>query len=653
MPAGIVPGNTAEMRASTLNSFTIEFFDPEITTLQRWLQRLEGAFAICGINGTAKTAYLIHYMGAAAFDTVCDRLSEEDPFQATFEAIKAILYDIYQPEPLEIAENFKFHQRKQEEGESIQQFVTALHKLSVHCRFGAYLKTALRNQFVFGLASAKIQSRLLERKDLTFDLAVQVATSMELSDRGAKQLQGTSTAVEYVQAAKKVQKKKTSTDKYKNKSSKTAVNDVTNRKTSYNNGNDSKDVKCYRCGKAHLASKCTLNKEIRCNGCGRKGHLQRVCFQAKDQTNQVEEVLHVEQAEFRDKFEATLSINGKEVTFEVNSGSAVTLMSKRHARALFPGSTIHCTNLKLITFCKSEVKAIGYITVRVEDREKTRELNIYLTNVDRKPLLGREWLRQIRNICTFHSIQTAQIDYVNSSWNTSIEKILLKYKNIRDADFSEIQGVEARITLKSDAQPVFVRARAVPFKLLPLVEKELDNLETLGIIEKVNSSVWATPIVPVLKKDGRVRICGDYKSTVNPQVIIDKHPLPTIDELFTAISGGVIFSKIDLRQAYLQMRVRSEDRDVLTLSTHRGLYRVNRMMYGIASAPAIWQREIEIILQGIPKTAVFLDDIVVTGETEEQHLKNLDTVLNQLQKYNIRINLEKSQFALKEIKYCG
>lgn len=77
-------------------------------------------------------------------------------------------------------------------------------------------------------------------------------------------------------------------------------------------------------------------------------------------------------------------------------------------------------------------------------------------------------------------------------------------------------------------------------------------------------------------------------------------------------------------------------------------------MYGIASVPAIWQRAIETIArQTIPNTVVFLDDIVVTGLTEEQHLKNLVTVLNRLQRYNIRINLEKSQFALKEIKYCG
>lgn len=76
-------------------------------------------------------------------------------------------------------------------------------------------------------------------------------------------------------------------------------------------------------------------------------------------------------------------------------------------------------------------------------------------------------------------------------------------------------------------------------------------------------------------------------------------------------------------------------------------------MYGIASAPAIWQRTIENILQGIPGTAVFLDDIVITGETEVIHLQRLNLVLVRLQNHNIRINLEKSKFMMNEIQYCG
>ncbi|KAK2578442.1 hypothetical protein KPH14_001059 [Odynerus spinipes] len=119
------------------------------------------------------------------------------------------------------------------------------------------------------------------------------------------------------------------------------------------------------------------------------------------------------------------------------------------------------------------------------------------------------------------------------------------------------------------------------------------------------------------------------------------------------MAGGTTFSKIDLRQAYLQLEVREEDQALLTLNTPRGLYKPTRLMYGIASAPAIWQREIENILKGIPGVTVFLDDIKITGTNDTEHLQRLELVFKKLHDYNIKINLEKSTFFTDQIEYCG
>ena len=119
------------------------------------------------------------------------------------------------------------------------------------------------------------------------------------------------------------------------------------------------------------------------------------------------------------------------------------------------------------------------------------------------------------------------------------------------------------------------------------------------------------------------------------------------------MAGGTIFSKIDLLQAYLQLEIRPEDRELLTLNTHKGLYRPTRLMYGIASAPAIWQRTIENILKDIPGVVVFLDDIRVSGTNMQDHLQKLRQVFSRLQKYNIRINVKKSEFLTDRIHYCG
>lgn len=242
---------------------------------------------------------------------------------------------------------------------------------------------------------------------------------------------------------------------------------------------------------------------------------------------------------------------------------------------------------------------------------------------------------------------------VNALKTTSqLQLIIREYKDLGAPTLAKITGIQARLTLQPNATPVFLKARAVPFKLIPLLEKELNELEQAGILTKLENSKWAIPIVPVLKANGTIRVCGDYKSTINPKLIIDEHPLPTTNEFFAKLAGGTKFSKIDLRQVYLQLEIQPEDSKLLTLSTHKGLYTVNRLMYEIASAPAIWQRTLEQILQDIPGVAICLDDIVITAHSDCEHLRRLYLVLNKLHKHNVRINLEKSTFFMEEVQYC-
>ena len=108
----------------------------------------------------------------------------------------------------------------------------------------------------------------------------------------------------------------------------------------------------------------------------------------------------------------------------------------------------------------------------------------------------------------------------------------------------------ACLQLKPGFRPKFHKARPVPFALKQSIERELDHLEGEGIIEKVTHSQWAAPVVPVPKGDGRIRLCGDYKVTINPALEVDKYPLPKPNDLFATLAGGKKFSKIDLTHAY-------------------------------------------------------------------------------------------------------
>lgn len=167
-----------------------------------------------------------------------------------------------------------------------------------------------------------------------------------------------------------------------------------------------------------------------------------------------------------------------------------------------------------------------------------------------------------------------------------------------DERIGTIQNQYAQLHLKESATPLYYRPHAVPFALKTSVEAELDRLVSEGILEQVKTSKWAAPIVIVPKKHGKIRICRDYKVTINTFLDVDVHPLPKPEELFASLAGGQKFMKIDLSQAYQQLRLDNGSRELVTINTHRGLYRYSHLPFGVSSAPAIFQWFMDSLLCG-------------------------------------------------------
>ena len=148
--------------------------------------------------------------------------------------------------------------------------------------------------------------------------------------------------------------------------------------------------------------------------------------------------------------------------------------------------------------------------------------------------MGRDWLREI----TLDWKQIGMVSSHSTNQNAKLNELLDRYSAVFAVGLGHMNTFDAKLHLKPNSQPKFVKARTVPFALKPAVERELERLEEEGIIEKVTHSEWASPVVAVPKEGGTLRLCGDYKVTLNPVLEVDKYPLPKPDDLFASLAGG-------------------------------------------------------------------------------------------------------------------
>ncbi|XP_048003061.1 uncharacterized protein K02A2.6-like [Leguminivora glycinivorella] len=227
-----------------------------------------------------------------------------------------------------------------------------------------------------------------------------------------------------------------------------------------------------------------------------------------------------------------------------------------------------------------------------------------------------------------------------------------RYAQVFEDGLGCYTGEPVGFRLREGATPVFMRARPLAFALREPVDRALDQLVSDGIITPVECSDWATPIVPVVKSDGSIRICADYKLTLNKWLEIDRYPLPRIDDLLVKLNGGDKFSKIDLSQAYAQFPL-DDTKKFTTINTHKGLFQYNRLVYGLASSPGIFQRKLEQMFADLPTVGVYLDDVIITAKNDDDHLKILCQVFDRLLKYGLKIKKEKCTFFADSVTYLG
>ena len=149
------------------------------------------------------------------------------------------------------------------------------------------------------------------------------------------------------------------------------------------------------------------------------------------------------------------------------------------------------------------------------------------------------------------------------------------------------------------------------------------------------------------------RILSDYKITINEALEIDHHPLPKQDKLAVALTGGHKFTVLDLSQVYQQLKLHKDSKKYAKINMYQGLYCYTHLPFGLASAPEIFRRTMDSILQGIPKIFCYIDDILITGVHDKEHLSNLAEVLNCLEAHGIKLKKVKCKFLAEAVEYLG
>lgn len=201
---------------------------------------------------------------------------------------------------------------------------------------------------------------------------------------------------------------------------------------------------------------------------------------------------------------------------------------------------------------------------------------MYIVPSSGPPLLGRNDLFLLGinslSLCNF----TAESDLIDS--------MLSRYKDIFKDGLVIFNSYTVSLRVKPDTIPKFCKHRPVPIALRTKVEEEIERLVKNRTLVPVDHSEWATPVVPIVKNNGSVRLCGDFKTTVNPALVGTEYPLPKIEHLYVIIAGANYFSKIDLKDAYQQLVLDSDSQLFTTINTIKGLFMYTRVPSGLKSS---------------------------------------------------------------------
>lgn len=332
-----------------------------------------------------------------------------------------------------------------------------------------------------------------------------------------------------------------------------------------------------------------------------------------------------------DPFKVNLNVENIPIIFEIDTGSAYSIISETMFNDLLGTKVMENNDLDYVG---NKITPIGKVKLSVDYNNKTTSIWVYIVPNGGPPLLGRNDLILL-GIDNFSTCNFTGVTH-------NVNLILNEYKDVFSDGLGSFNAYQVSLKVKQDSVPKFCKARPVPLALREKVENEIDRLVHNQVLVPVDHREWATPVVPIRKNDGTVRLCGDFKVTVNLVLVGTEYPLPKIEHLYAKISGARFFSKIDLKNAYQQLILDEESQPLTTINTVKGLYRYTRVPFGLKSSAGEFQKAIESITCKLKGVEVLINDIIVTRKNVEEHNTNLKMLLKALSTMGLKVKKKKN-----------